>query len=65
MMAVKQVKKIVNSLSCPICLKLFKKPKYLPCYHSYCEQCLEKMEEESRITCPQCREVAIVSAGGV
>ena len=65
MMAAKQVKKIVNTLSCPICYKLFKKPKYLPCHHSYCEQCLEKMKEESRITCPQCREVAIVPAGGV
>ena len=64
MMAAKQVK-IVNSLSCPICNKLFKKPKFLPCHHSYCEQCLEKMKEESRITCPQCRKEVIVPAGGV
>jgi len=63
MMAAKQVKKIVNSLSCPICNKLFKKPKFLPCHHSYCEQCLEKMKEESRITCPEFIKEAIVPAG--
>jgi len=65
MMAAKQVKKIVNSLSCPICNKLFKKPKFLPCHHSYCEQCLEKMKEASKITCPQSRKEVIVPAGGV
>ncbi|XP_065909002.1 E3 ubiquitin-protein ligase TRIM71-like [Dysidea avara] len=64
-MAAKQVKKIVNSLSCPICNKLFKKPKFLPCHHSYCEQRLEKMKEESRITCLQCRKEVIVPARGV
>ncbi|XP_065909000.1 E3 ubiquitin-protein ligase TRIM71-like [Dysidea avara] len=64
-MAAKQVKKIVNSLSCPICTKLFKKPKFLPCHHSFCEQCLEKMNEDSRITCPQCRKEVIIPAGGV
>ena len=63
MMATKQVKKIVNSLSCPICNKLFKTPKFLPCHHSSCEQCLEKMKEESRITCPQCRKEVIVPVG--
>ena len=41
------------------------KPKFLPCHHSYCEQCLEKMNEESRITCSQCRKEVIVPAGGV
>ncbi|XP_065897985.1 E3 ubiquitin-protein ligase TRIM71-like isoform X2 [Dysidea avara] len=63
-MAAKQMKKIFSSLSCPICHQLFKKPKCLPCHHSFCEQCLESIKEESSIVCPQCRKEVMVSAGG-
>ena len=64
-MAAKEVKKATVNLTCPICYQLFKNPKYLPCYHSYCEQCLEKMQVQSKIICPECRKEAIVPAGGV
>ena len=64
-MAAKEVKKATVNLTCPICYQLFKNPKYLPCHHSYCEQCLEKMQVQSKIICPECRKEAIVPAGGV
>lgn len=60
-----KVKKVTESLSCPVCLQIFKSPKYLPCYHSYCEECLEKLYAQSEIKCPECREVAKVPQGGV
>ena len=50
---------------CPLCKQLFKNPKYLPCYHSYCERCLEKMQEYSKITCLKCRNETMVPPGGV
>ena len=65
MMAAKDVKMATDNLSCPVCYQLFKKPKYLPCHHSYCEQCLEKMQVQSKIICPECRKEAIVPSGGV
>ena len=46
---------------CPSCKQLFKNPKYLPCYHSYCEECLEKMQEYSKIICLKCGNEATVS----
>ena len=60
-MAVEQIKeaqKVVTNevteleyqLTCPICHELYKKPKYLTCYHSYCEECLEKLVVQSNIT---------------
>ena len=64
-MAAKDVKMATDNLSCPVCYQLFKNPKYLPCHHSYCEQCLEKMQVQSKIICPECRKEAIVPLGGV
>ena len=65
MMAAKDVKMVTDNLSCPVCYQLFKNPKYLPCHHSYCEQCLEKMQVQSKIICPECRKETVVPPGGV
>ena len=59
------MKKVTGHLTCPICLDLYKKPKYLPCYHSYCEECLVKLVVQSMITCPECRKTHVVPSGGV
>ena len=44
-MAAEQMKKVASHLTCPVCYELYKEPKYLPCYHSYCEQCLVKLQK--------------------
>ena len=64
-MAAKEVKKATVNLTCPICYQLFNNPKYLPCHHSYCEQCLKKMQVLNKIICPECRKKATVPPGGV
>jgi len=64
-MAAQQVKKATDNLTCPICYQLFKNPKYLPCHHSYCEECLEKLQVDSKVICPECRKEAVVPNGGV
>ena len=64
-MSAVEVKKAQNNLTCPVCYQLFKNPKYLPCYHSYCEGCLEKMQVQCKIICPECRKEVKVPAGGV
>ncbi|XP_065908696.1 E3 ubiquitin-protein ligase TRIM71-like [Dysidea avara] len=64
-MSAVEVKKAQNNLICPICCQLFNNPKYLPCYHSYCEGCLEKMQVQSKIICPECRKEVKVPTGGV
>ena len=64
-MSAVEIQKVQDNLTCPVCYQLFKNPKYLPCYHSYCEGCLEKMQVQSKITCPECRKEAEVPAGGV
>ena len=64
-MAAQQMKKVTGHLTCPICYELYKKPKYLPCYHSYCEECLVKLVVQSNIICPECRKTTSVPSGGV
>ena len=64
-MAAQKIKEVTGHLSCPICYELYKKPKYLPCYHSYCEECLVKLVVQSNITCPECRKTHVVPSGGV
>lgn len=60
-----EVRRATENLTCPVCFQLYKNPKYLPCYHYYCEECLERMLKQSRITCPECRKEATVPVGGV
>ena len=66
---------IPGHLTCPNCNELYKKsaskkPKYLPCNHSYCEGCLVNLvqsgkQESNYITCPDCKKTSPVPTGGV
>ncbi|XP_065885311.1 tripartite motif-containing protein 2-like [Dysidea avara] len=64
-MAAERMKKVAGLLNCPVCYETYKKPKYLPCHHSYCEGCMEKLQTGPSIICPECRETSAVPAGGV
>ena len=59
------LKIVEDNLTCPICYELFQNPKCLPCQHTYCEGCLERVQKVSKISCPECRAEASVPAGGV
>ena len=63
-MAAERMKKITNLLTCAVCYEMYKKPKYLPCHHSYCEECIAKLVKESKIICPECRETSAAPPGG-
>jgi len=56
---------VEDGLSCPVCYELFENPKCLPCQHTYCEKCLERLQRGSEISCPECRAEASIPAGGV
>ena len=60
-------KKVASHLICPLCSKLYKKAKCLPCYHSYCENCLVTLQKASSdsITCPECRKTSALPSGGI
>ena len=59
------IKSTTDILTCPVCRQLFNSPRFLPCYHFYCEECLENLQVHSEITCPECRNESKVPLGGV
>nr|XP_054775340.1 E3 ubiquitin-protein ligase TRIM31-like [Lytechinus pictus] len=54
---------IAQSLECSICASTYTDPKILPCSHTYCKGCLDKLlkfshennQNNQRIRCPVCR----------
>ena len=60
---------IVERMVCGICSNKYKQPKLLPCFHSYCYDCLEKYVEKNvrnnRFDCPLCEKPCEVPEGGV
>jgi len=55
-------------LACPFCKDVYKDPKYLSCYHTYCESCLvemmESLVESQVVTCSECRKTSTIPTGG-
>ena len=55
-------------LTCTVCLDSFKEPKVLPCCHTFCKSCLERIVEKAEVktnlVCPQCRSEHIVPPNG-
>ena len=37
-------------MHCPVCSREFKEPKMLPCFHSFCEECLDSSLHQSEVS---------------
>ena len=54
-------KRLKKEAECPLCLETVKNPKTLPCLHSFCLECLDKLANFARrqlqttIKCPVCQ----------
>jgi len=60
----KNIKSIISKgqlrtqLECSICYEIFKEPRELPCGHSFCTACLERLASFGNsefVDCPSCR----------
>ncbi|XP_078691197.1 uncharacterized protein LOC144921766 [Branchiostoma floridae x Branchiostoma belcheri] len=55
-------------LVCRVCLGDFEQPKMLPCLHTFCQPCLERLlatEPVGRLRCPTCRKHVPLPQNGV
>ena len=62
--------KMEEQLTCPVCLDDYTNPKTLPCLHSFCQECLERLPLDKKneayyISCPTCRQRAELPDKGV
>ncbi|UJR33909.1 hypothetical protein I4U23_021328 [Adineta vaga] len=57
--------KLEDLLQCVICLDRFQTPKVLPCQHTFCLSCLQRMyiTQRQTLTCPTCRKVTHLTQG--
>jgi len=64
------LQRCISELStCPICLEEFQNAKSLPCFHTFCLQCLKDYWKDKRggqrVSCPICREPFNIPRGGL
>ena len=67
------VDKLESLLECSICKGIVKDPRTLPCFHSYCKDCLDKYVKHHRenkprvedLNCPVCRTKFTLDPEGV
>ncbi|KAK7103343.1 hypothetical protein V1264_018262 [Littorina saxatilis] len=57
-----------EDLECGLCLNTYKSPKFLPCFHTFCEGCVEDLVKNTGnipLKCPKCRQKFQLPSGGV
>ena len=64
------LRKLEQQLACPVCLDRYTQPRILPCFHSFCHDCLGQfpvMVQEGKhvISCPMCRQNSQLPDNGV
>ncbi len=64
------LKLLEDQLTCPICLNTFTSPRILPCFHSFCLDCLngiplELANSSHYLSCPTCRSSCSVPDNGL
>jgi len=59
---------IYEHVCCPVCYNRFTDPKLLPCLHTFCIHCLQKIQAASgirdTILCPECRRNFTIPENG-
>ena len=67
--AEKALKRITTQLECSVCLDTLTDAKLLPCFHSFCKKCLERLVVQDHdghtLCCPTCRRTTLLPPTGV
>ncbi|KAL4217233.1 E3 ubiquitin-protein ligase trim56 [Mactra antiquata] len=68
-LANKTLKESQETARCSLCLNSFTSPKILPCFHTYCLNCIREYTESNahnqKFACPLCAFECVIPPGGV
>ena len=57
-----------NAEDCPVCLTAFddtiRRPRNLPCGHTFCTPCINGLKDQGQVMCPTCRVPHVVPEAG-
>ena len=63
------INEVKDITECAICTEMFRRPKMLPCFHTFCLECLQQYgagkEDGDVMSCPMCRKEFNVPTGGL
>ncbi|KAK7088308.1 tripartite motif-containing protein 3-like [Littorina saxatilis] len=57
-----------ESAICAVCWEIYRDPRFLPCHHTFCAQCITDVANRhtgGTFPCPSCREPTSLPEGGV
>ncbi|KAK7088300.1 tripartite motif-containing protein 59-like [Littorina saxatilis] len=57
-----------ESAICAVCWEIYRDPRFLPCHHTFCAQCITGVANRhtgGTFPCPSCREPTSLPTGGV
>eukprot|EP01117_Protostelium_nocturnum_P017638 TRINITY_DN720_c0_g1_i3.p1 TRINITY_DN720_c0_g1~~TRINITY_DN720_c0_g1_i3.p1 ORF type:complete len:476 (-),score=74.97 TRINITY_DN720_c0_g1_i3:27-1454(-) len=46
-----------QEIECPLCLTYFERPITLTCFHTFCQDCLQRVYKGDNLECPLCHQV--------
>nr|XP_058949738.1 E3 ubiquitin-protein ligase TRIM71-like [Pocillopora verrucosa] len=53
------LRNLTKQVTCSVCLETYKEPKIIPCFHTFCCECLEKharvSQRHGKFRCPECQ----------
>ena len=58
---------VIGSMTeCPVCMEKLANPKFLPCHHTFCCKCIQKLcsSHNSKVPCPVCRSTFDTPSNG-
>lgn len=56
----------LSNTKCGLCNETLTNPKVLPCFHTFCESCLERNQDHpEKVTCSQCQQECILTSRGL
>ena len=59
---------VYEHVCCPVCMTRFTDPKLLPCFHTFCLHCLQRIQAtrgiRETISCPECRRNFAIPGNG-